>query len=179
MSVLPDVLESGLHAAFCGTGAGKKSGLMGHYYAGPGNRFWSVLRQTGLTESLLEPAHFRLILRSRLGLTDLSKTTSGSDKVIQAGDFDVESFRAKIREYRPGVVAFNGKKAALVALNRNEINFGPQRGVDLHGAAVWVLPSTSGAANGSWDPIYWQALAEAVRALRPHSRGAPSAMPSL
>ena len=30
---------------------------------------------------------------------------------------------------------------------------------------VWILPSTSGGANGSWQPDVWQRFADEVRAV--------------
>ena len=75
-------------------------------------------------------------------------------------------FRAKIRDYAPGIVAFNGKKSAQFALGQTYVDFGLQRHVGIHGAAVWVLPSTSPAASGSWDAVHWFVLADAVQSLR-------------
>jgi double-stranded uracil-DNA glycosylase len=163
--VLPDVIQEGLYVVFCGTAVGTASMKARAYYAGPGNRFWPTLHETGLTPVLVRPANYRLILNSRLGLTDLVKTHSGSDSSLRHEGFDAAGFRKKIRDHAPVIVAFNGKKAAQIALGRPRVDFGPQDD-GIHGAVVWVLPSTSRAANGSWDVIHWQGLADAVTQLK-------------
>jgi double-stranded uracil-DNA glycosylase len=47
-----------------------------------------------------------------LGLTDLAKTISGSDRVLLRQHFDGEELRAKMRHYSPKVLAFTSKRAA-------------------------------------------------------------------
>ena len=56
---------------------------------------------------------------------------------------------ARVVEYAPVFVAFNGVKAARETLGVID-GYGPQtlRVADAH---TWVLPSTSGAASGFWD----------------------------
>jgi G:T/U-mismatch repair DNA glycosylase len=55
MTVLPDYLAPGLRIVFCGTAVSTASAERGHYYAGPGNEFWSFLHRSGLTPVLLSP----------------------------------------------------------------------------------------------------------------------------
>ena len=157
--VLPDVLEPGLRIVFCGTAAGTKSAKVGEYYAGPGNAFWPTLHNVGLTSKQLKPSEFRELLRYRLGLTDVCKILSGSDEEVGTGKFDVEGFVAKIENFRPNWVAFNGVAAAKAVLG-GDVSYGPQADPVAH-SKVWVLPSTSGAARRYWDIGYWQGLADA------------------
>jgi TDG/mug DNA glycosylase family protein len=165
-SLLPDVLVPGLRVVFCGTAAGTQSALKQAYYAGRGNRFWSVLHLTALTPHLLKPAEFRLLAEYGIGLTDVCKTHSGMDKEIPGGAFAPLALERKLLELQPGVIAFNGKKAAQIALRRKQstaLSYGPQS--ELFGRArVWVLPSTSGAANGHWGAGPWEALASSLPA---------------
>ena len=88
MTVLPDVLQPGLRLVFCGTAAGTASARARAYYAGPGNRFWEILFETGLTTERLRPSQFREVLRYGIGLTDMVKTASGSDASLPADSFD-------------------------------------------------------------------------------------------
>jgi double-stranded uracil-DNA glycosylase len=172
-TVLRDVLDSGLYAVFCGTAVGTTSERQHAFYAHPGNRFWPILHETGLTPVLIRPANYRLIRRCGLGLTDLCKLQAGSDRSLNPAAYDIEGFKKKARDYAPVIVAFNGKKAAQIALAQRYVDFGLQR-VGIYGAAVWVLPSTSGAATGFWEPVHWYALADAIRLLRsrnPHREG--------
>ena len=159
--VLPDVLETGLKVVFCGTAVGDRSAQRGAYYAGPGNRFWEILAETGLTPHRCSPDQYPTLLDCRIGLTDLVKGRSGQDVHLSAGDFDVSGFRAKIEKHAPKAVAFNGKKAAQLLFASPSVEYGPQKEM-IGSTALFVLPSTSGAARGFWDPKYWTQLAEFV-----------------
>ena len=55
---LPDQLQPHLRLVFVGTAAGQRSADMGHYYAGPGNRFWRTLHEVGITPRRYEPHEF-------------------------------------------------------------------------------------------------------------------------
>ena len=159
--VLRDVLEPGLRVVFCGTAPGTASAKAGAYYAGPGNAFWQTLHLTGLTPTQLEPGDFRLLPTYGIGLTDICKVRYGSDEEVGTGEFDVSGLQARIADAEPGILAFNGKNAARGALER-AVGFGPQP-EQLGGAAVWVLPSTSGAARRFWDIDPWYELATACQ----------------
>jgi len=161
--ILPDVLEPGLRVVFCGTQAGAVSARRRAYYAGPGNKFWTVLHQTGLMPVKLAPEEFRSLPRYGIGLTDVAKRTSGPDAALRGSHFDVAGFTARIAGSTPGIVAFNGKRAAQAALGIREgrLAYGLQPG-KLAGAKIYILPSTSGAAAGFWSIEPWKQLAMAV-----------------
>lgn len=161
-AVLDDVLQPGLRVVFCGTAAGTASARARAYYAGPGNAFWRTLHQTGLTPIQLAPAEFERLPEFGIGLTDVCKVRHGSDEEVGTGEFDVSGLQARIRASEPANLAFNGKNAARGALER-DVAFGPQE-EQIGGAAVWVLPSTSGAARRFWDVGPWEALARSVGA---------------
>jgi TDG/mug DNA glycosylase family protein len=159
--VLPDVLPAGLRLVFCGTAAGAASARARAYYAGPGNRFWPTLQATGLTPVQLEPEEFHRLPEFGIGLTDICKVLHGSDAEVGTVEFDVDGLRQRIAEAEPAQLAFNGKNAARGALER-DVAFGLQE-EQFGGAAVWVLPSTSGAARRYWKLGPWEELAEALR----------------
>jgi TDG/mug DNA glycosylase family protein len=156
--VLPDVLEPGLRIVFCGTAAGAVAARVGAPYAGPGNRFWWVLHETGLTPHELRRAECRELPRHGIGLTDVAKFASGSDSSLTRMDFEAAAVRAKVERYEPRILAFVGKRAAREVLGRN-VEYGPQ-GLTIGVSDVWVVPSTSGAARGSWDVRPWHELAD-------------------
>lgn len=159
-AVLSDVLAPGLRVVFCGTAVGTTSAQRGAYYAGPGNRFWSVLARVGLTPRQLAPAHFRELPNHGIGLTDLAKYAAGTDEQVSSEAFDTDAFREKIEATAPRAVAFNGKRAAEAVLGRS-VAYGqqPER---IGAASIFVLPSTSGAARGFWDESHWLELAQFV-----------------
>jgi double-stranded uracil-DNA glycosylase len=162
--VLPDVLRPGLRLVICGSAAAAVSAARGAYYAGPGNRFWQILAATGLTPRRLDPGEFRDVLSFGIGLTDIVKTASGSDASLPRDADDVVGFTARVRQVRPRIVAFNGKRAAAAFYRLPGRNLGYGPGLPMADfPPVWVLPSTSGAASGVWNAEWWQRLADAVR----------------
>lgn len=143
---------------FCGSAAGAVSARLGAYYAGPGNRFWPTLFETGLLPRPVAPEAFRTVLDHGIGLTDLAKFASGADSGLARADDDPDALRRKIEAARPRALAFVGRRAAKMALGRA---VQPGRQQDrIGGAVVFVLPSPSGAARGYWDLEPWRALAE-------------------
>ena len=142
---------------FCGTAAGTASARARAYYAGPGNAFWATLEEIGLTPRRLVPSQYRELLRFGIGLTDICKTRSGSDREVGGRAFDVRRLESLLARHAPGFVAFNGKNAARAALGHS-VDYGeqPER---LGGTRAFVLPSTSGAARGHWDIAPWRELA--------------------
>jgi TDG/mug DNA glycosylase family protein len=158
--VLPDILVPDLRVVFCGTAAGTASARAKAYYAGPGNRFWSALEETGLTPERLEPAEFRRLPEFGIGLTDICKVLYGADEEVGVVEFDVDGLRSRIAAAEPANLAFNGKNAARGALER-DVAYGPQD-EQIGGAVVWVLPSTSARAKRFWNFGPWRELAEAT-----------------
>jgi double-stranded uracil-DNA glycosylase len=159
--VLPDVLAPDLAVVFCGNAAGKVSARRGAPYAGPGNYFWRVLHEVGLTPVLLAPEEFRRLPEFGLGLTDACKTHFGSDAEVGTAHHDPERVRRSILDFSPAHLAFVGKQAARVVLDR-PVDYGLQPAL-VESAQVWVLPSTSGLARRFWRIEPWQELAAAVR----------------
>ena len=158
--LIDDVLGPGLKVVFCGTALGTRSAEAGAYYAGPGNKFWPALHAVGLTPRKLDPAAYREVLAHGIGLTDVCKTRSGSDREVGSGGFDRERLESAIAACSPRWLAFNGKRAAREALGDSRpYGVQPDR---LGGARLFVLPSTSGAASGYWDPGRWRELAELI-----------------
>jgi TDG/mug DNA glycosylase family protein len=161
--ILPDVLLPGLRVVFCGTAAGAVSAARGAYYAGPGNRFWTILAAIGLTPRRLAPEEFRLLPQFAIGLTDLAKSVSGADVDLPRRAFDPEALRLRIRAVRPRVLGFNGKKAAslFLGISGPSLCYGRQAPFPDF-PDIFVLPSTSGAARASWDQRPWFDLAAAL-----------------
>ena len=157
--ILPDVLAHDLRVVFCGMAASKKSAQVGAYYAGPGNRFWAILHQSGLTPRQLAPAEFRDLPTFGIGLTDIVKRQSGNDDELDFSGSDPEGLRARILEYQPRVLAFNSKSAALQFYARKSLDYGlqPER---IGATQIFVLPSTS-ARNAHWPKLvpHWHDLA--------------------
>lgn len=159
--MLPDILGPGLTILFCGTAAGHASAARGHYYAGPGNRFWPMLAETGLTPRRLLPEEDHMMPGFGYGLTDLAKDVSGMDAEIPPEAFAPARLAALVAQHRPRAVAFTSLTAARLALDDRDL--GPGRLAYhplLPETVLFALPSPSGAARGTFSPLPWQALAQ-------------------
>jgi double-stranded uracil-DNA glycosylase len=148
--VLPDYLGPDLRVVFVGTAVATASATRGHYYAGPGNRFWELLWEAGLTgERILSPEDDESILRYGVGLTDLVKTrAASSDSAAAPKDYEVAGLLAKLERNAPRVVAFNGRQAAKQVsqwLREPKPTLGLVRW-RIGESRVCVLPSSSGSS---------------------------------
>jgi len=160
--VLDDLLREGLRLVVCGTAAGAKSAKLKQYYAGPGNKFWRTLCELGLTPRQLAPGEAELLLEFGIGLTDLVKGQSGADSTLDFKQAGPTALREKMLALKPTVLCFNGKRAAQVFLGTKVVAYGEQQ-ERIGKTALYVAPSTSGAANRFWDISYWREVAERVR----------------
>ncbi len=69
-----------------------------------------------------------------------------------------------LRRTQPEFLAFTSKTAGERFLGGRK-DYGEQ--IETIGKTrIWILPSTSGAANGSWRPDIWHAFADQVRGAR-------------
>lgn len=160
--VLQDLLQEQLRVVLCGTAASTVSAEAGHYYANKQNKFWKILHETKLIPEPLQPHQYRDLLRHGIGLTDLVKTHFGMDNQIPLSRLDDPRarLRASIAAFRPMFLAFTSKTAGEKFFGGKR-DYGEQ--VERIGdTKVWILPSTSGAANGSWRPEIWHRFADEV-----------------
>jgi TDG/mug DNA glycosylase family protein len=159
--ILDDVLAPGLKIVFCGTRVGRKSAQDNAYYASASNKFWAILFKVGLTPKMLLPCEYKKLLTFDIGLTDIAKNSSGGDRGLPTTKYDVDDFLEKIDQFHPKVLAFNGKKAAKIYFDCREVEYGEQTEA-IGGTAIFVLPSTSGAASRYWNEKYWSDLAKYI-----------------
>ena len=160
---VPDVIATGLDVLFVGINPSLWSGAVGHHFARPGNRFWRVLHEAGFTNRLLAPNEGRELLKRKLGITNLVNRATASADELDTVHFRAGARRiaAKVRRYRPKVVAFVGIGAYRAAFGRARARVGRQEEA-LGGATIWVLPNPSGRTAGYQMP----ALSRAFRGLR-------------
>jgi TDG/mug DNA glycosylase family protein len=173
--ILPDLLETGLDLVICGTAAGAASAARGAYYAGPGNRFWPILAETGLTPHRFQPSDFPSLLALGIGLTDICKTESRQDEALPRHGFDRNRLHAAMALYRPHLLAFNSKRAAAEFFARptGRLAYGAQPQQEKM-PEIWVLPSTSGLACRAWHAAPWHAMAQRILAIRRERSSAPA-----
>ena len=160
---IPDLIAPGLDVLFVGINPSLWSGAVGLHFARPGNRFWRALHEAGFSARLLSPYEGHELLKHRIGVTNLVNRATASADELDMADYERGARRitAKVRRYRPKVVAFVGMGAYRVAFGRPRARGGRQE-ERLAGAEVWVLPNPSGRTAGYQMP----ALARAFRDLR-------------
>jgi TDG/mug DNA glycosylase family protein len=142
---VPDIIAPGLRVLFCGINPGLYSGVTGHHFARPGNRFWPALHAAGFTPRQLAPSEERELLALGSGITNLvARATATADELspteIVAGGRRLEEV---VREHRPVCLAVLGIGAYRTAFGHPKAGLGRQP-EPLHDAMVWVLPNPSG-----------------------------------
>lgn len=130
---------------FCGINPGLYTAAVGHHFARPGNRFWPALFAAGFTKRLVSPFDERELLQSGYGITNVvMRTTATADQLsrdeLRAGG---KKLAAKVRRYRPRVLAILGLGAYRMAFEKPKAVIGRQEEM-LGDTIVWVLPNPSG-----------------------------------
>jgi TDG/mug DNA glycosylase family protein len=142
---VPDVIAPRLRVLFAGINPGLYSGAVRHHFAHPGNRFWPALFKGGFTPRLLSPYEERALLKYGCGITNLVNraTASAAELTAQELRAGARHLAAKVRRYRPRVVAILGLGAYQAAFGRSRVRLGEQPEL-IGDTRVWVLPNPSG-----------------------------------
>ncbi len=145
VSDVPDVLQPGLKAIFCGINPGRVSAAARAHFANPRNDFWRLLHDAGFTQRLLAPEEQFELPRYGYGLTNAAYRTTPGSGDLRRGDFAGSADRLDgiARDLRPAFIAFVGKEAYRGAFNER-----PELGLQrrkLAATRLYVLPSTSPA----------------------------------
>jgi len=182
---LRDRIRPGVEVLFVGINPGVRSALTGHHFAGFSNRFWKLLYHARLVP---EPITFEDDDRLPdwgFGITNIvARATPGID-ALRPHEYAGGRTRllAKVRRFEPRVVALVGVTVfrAMFPEHKGPVATGRQTQT-LGGAAVFVLPNTSGRnANFSYEEMLaaFRALRRfnerAERTRRPDPRSPPSA----
>ncbi len=142
---VPDVIAPNLKVLFSGINPGLYTAAVGHHFARPGNRFWKALYEAGFTGRLFSPFEEHELLKSGYGITNVvSRATASADlltteEVIAGG----KRLSAKVRRYRPRILAVLGLGAYRTAFNRTKATVGRQDEM-IDETRLWVLPNPSG-----------------------------------
>jgi len=144
-STVPDLIAPGLRVLLVGINPGRYSGAVGHHFARPGNRFWRALHAARITPQVVSPFDERELLALGIGITNLvARATATADELapeeLRAGG---RRLRAKLRRWRPRIVAFLGVGAYRAAFGCPDAAIG-QQAEPLEGTCVWLLPNPSG-----------------------------------
>jgi len=158
--IVPDLLDKNLILVFVGTAPSRISAKKICYYGNKNNRFWSTLFEIKLVDKLIMPEKYQELLTYRIGLTDIIKRQAGNDNELKVSENDIKEFEAKIKNYKPKVIALTSKNAYKFYYGKN-CDYGLQL-EEMFGAKVFVLPSTSPLAFKFWDIKYWKELKKII-----------------
>lgn len=146
---VPDVLAEGLDVVFCGINPASTAAADGHNFSNRTNRFWAVLHLAGFTGIRLRAADEHQLLKYGCGITAVVTRPTPKASEIGLDEFRCArpAFEAKMRRYRPRVLAFLGKRALSGMLAKPDIAWGRQPS-EFAGTIAWVLPNPSGLNRG-------------------------------
>ena len=130
---------------FCGINPGLYTAAVGHHFARPGNRFWPALYTAGFTDRLVSPFDERELLKNDYGITNVvMRATASADQLtreeLREGG---QQLTAKVRRYKPAILAVLGLGAFRAAWERPKATIGRQEET-VGETIVWVLPNPSG-----------------------------------
>ncbi|WP_158884811.1 G/U mismatch-specific DNA glycosylase [Rhodanobacter sp. L36] len=154
-AVLPDILEAGLSAIFCGINPGLRAAGAGHHFAGHSNRFWQALHLAGFTPNRLAPEEDRRLLEFGYGITAVVSRASRAAAEVNVAELrtGLRQLETKIQLLRPQAVVFLGKPAWTVHIKQSSFDWGRQPQT-FGGSEAWVLPNPSGLnRNFSLDDL--------------------------
>jgi TDG/mug DNA glycosylase family protein len=177
---LTDRIEPGVRVLLIGINPGVMSAITGHHFAGPTNRFWRLLYESGMVPEPITHKDDVRLPEWGIGMTNLIARPSPGIDVLKPAEY-LEGWKIleeKIDRFRPEIVAFVGVTMyrALWRVighvpgspkpkGKGDIVPGFQKAT-VHGARIFVLPNPSGR-NAHF--AYAEMLA-AFRALRRAAR---------
>jgi TDG/mug DNA glycosylase family protein len=170
---LTDRIEPGVRLLLIGINPGVMSATTGHHFAGPTNRFWRLLYESGIVPEPVTHEDDVRLPEWGIGMTNLvARPTPGID-TLRPQEY-LEGWmilERKIERFRPEIVAFVGVTMyralwkAIGYAKAPEVKPGFQKATG-HGARLFVLPNPSGRnAHFSYAEMLkaFRALARAIR----------------
>lgn len=161
---VPDLIAPGLRVLFCGINPSLYTVVVGHHFARPGNRFWPALYAAGITPRRFTPEDEPALLQLGYGITNVVARATATAVELAPAEY-AEGGRlleAKIRRYRPRVLAVLGVGAYRTAFRRPRASVGEQPET-IADTTLWVLPNPSGL-NANYTPAALATLFAELRA---------------
>lgn len=148
----PDIVDQDLKILFVGINPGRKSAALGHNFAGPGNHFWRLLHESGLTPVEYCPEEEQKLLQHGLGITNIVSRASRGEADLTWDELmeGAAVLREKIESLRPRVVALLGKNVyrAYAGLRPSAaVAWGLQSQRHASGPVEFVAPNPSGRST--------------------------------
>ena len=162
-----DLLAPGLKLLFCGYNPSLRSGHTGRHYAHPGNRFWRVLYEAGITDRLYAPEEDEKLLDLGIGFTNLCpRPTRRADELtkeeVRAG---AEELQTRLENLKPCIVAYTGIGVYKWFRATSKVSWGIQESPAVPDVNDVVVPSPSGLNRMTFQELveHYQTLSPLVR----------------
>jgi TDG/mug DNA glycosylase family protein len=162
-TTLPDVIAGDLGVLFCGINPGLYTAAVQQHFGRPGNRFWPAIHRAGFTPRLFHPSEQRQLLEHGCGITNVVARATAAAAELTPAEL-VEGARildAKVRRYRPRVLAIVGIGAYRTGFGRPKATMGLQEET-IGDARIWILPNPSGL-NANYQAADLAALYRELR----------------
>ena len=142
---VPDLIKPDLEVLFCGINPGLYTAAIGHHFGRPGNRFWKVLHLAGFTSRQLSPFEESELLDSGVGIINVVERPTRTAAELSKDEYEqgARAVVAKLRKYKPKVLAVVGVQAYRIGFNQPKAQVGEQPD-KIGNTAVWALPNPSG-----------------------------------
>ena len=172
MPRLPDIVTDKPAILFVGINPGARSGQLGHHFAGPGNPFWRLLHEAGLTPEVIPAVEDHRLADYGYALTNLAARPTRSAAELRRTELarGRRHLLAKIEAMEPAVVALVGITLyPIVVVGGTTPGPGPKPEL-LAGAKLFVVPNPSGL-NASFPGfasklVWFEQLARFARGIR-------------
>ena len=155
---LPDVVADGLSILFVGYNPGLRSGAVGHHFAGPSNRFWKLLAESGLTPRRYRTEEDRDLPSLGYGITNIVPRVTRAAAEITKEEFlrGRKRLLALIRKHRPRIVCYEGIGVYREFALTKEVPWGLQETSVVPGVLDFVVPSPSGLCRVPYaEQLHW------------------------
>lgn len=146
MDMLPDIIDFNLKILFVGFNPGIRSAQTGHHFAGPSNRFWRLLQNSGLTKEKIKPDDDRLLLSYGYGITNIVPRPTRTATEITKPEYELgrAALKEKLSTYKPKYACYVGIGVYRQFAERKDVSCGLQEDNIVQGVNDFVVSSSSG-----------------------------------
>jgi TDG/mug DNA glycosylase family protein len=152
---IPDHIKEGLTILFVGFNPSIRSSELGHHYANPNNRFWTILYKAGITSRKFSSSEDGQLLDYGFGFTNIVNRPTKTAQEITREEYKTgrEDLKQKISYFKPEIVCFVGKGVYQEYNSKKAIPWGLQTDSVVEGTLDFVAPSSSGLVRMKIEDI--------------------------
>ena len=146
MNPVPDIIDHNLKILFIGFNPGLRSAQTGHHFAGPSNRFWRLLYESGFTKHKLTPEEDGQLLQYGFGITNIVSRPTRAATEITKDEYTSGTgiLEQKLKTYRPQIACYVGIGVYRRFARQQDIQCGLQAVNIVPGVLDFVVSSPSG-----------------------------------